>query len=438
MKNLQASSHPQAFSVGKVTETTLANGLRVRLLSDSSVPTVSYYTFFRVGSRNEPLGLSGISHLFEHMMFNGSKKYGPGQFDKILESNGGTSNAYTTHDLTVYLDEVAAEALSQVIELEADRMKALSISAHMLESERQVVLEERRMRVDNDITGLMDEELHSLAWKAHAYRWPVIGWAKDIENITKDDCTNYFRTFYAPNNALLYIVGDFESKPILELIKKHYGRIPKGPPPSKVLNSEPEQKGERRASVQHPAQAPSLMVGFRACAAHEDDTLVLDVLQYILGVGQSSRLTQSLVFEQELAVSISVDWSWRIDPGFFVFSVELHPNSNTQAVEHALYELLADIARNGPSEKELQKAKNNLRAHFIRELSTHSSTANALGTYEAFLGSWKRGLELPARYDQITAKQVQDAAHHYFNPERRSVVTLVPTTGSEDEPRKLS
>lgn len=410
-----------------VIEATLPNGLRIRLMPNSNAPTCSYYTFFQVGSRNERPGMTGISHLFEHMMFNGAKRYGPGQFDSTLESNGGTSNAYTSNDLTVYYEDFMSEALEKVIDLESDRMKSLNVTPKMLESERQVVMEERRMRVDNEADGVMDEELATLVFKAHPYRWPVIGWMGDIEHITRDECMTYFRTYYAPNNATIYLCGDFEPKAALKLIKKYYSSIKGGPAAPTVLDSEPAQKGERRAWVKYPAQAPALLIAWRGPAAPDADTLTLDVLQYALSVGQSSRLTKALVYDQETAVSVSVDWSWRLDPGVFVISLELKPGADPAKTEAALYEQLGHIAREGLTERELQKAQNNLSAMMYRELSTNNSRAHSLGNAEVMLGSWKEGLALPLRYEAITSDQVKAAAAKYLTADRRSVVTLVPT-----------
>jgi predicted Zn-dependent peptidase len=412
--------------LARVQEHTLPNGLKVRLAPNDAVPTVSFYTFFRVGSRNERPGITGISHLFEHMMFNGAKKYGPGEFDRVLESSGGSSNAYTSNDLTVYYEDFAADSLEKVIDLESDRMRSLAISDRMLKSERQVVIEERRLRVDNEIAGMMDEELMTLVFKAHPYRWPVIGWMKDIEAITKEDCMEYFRTYYAPNNATVYVVGDFDPKKTLALIKRYYGNIKKGPPAPSVLNAEPEQKGERRAVVRHPAQAPSLMIGYQGPETHDDATLALDVLQYALSVGHSSRLVRELVYQKELAVSVSFDWGWRLDPGVIVIALELKPDSNPAQVEQALYAELEKVAREGITDTELQKAKNNLKAHLLRELATNNGRAHAFGTYEMLLGSWREGLALPERYAAITKDQVKAAAAKFFDARRRSVVTLIP------------
>ncbi len=420
--------HPALEAIAKsVIETKLPNGLRIRMMPNRNAPTCSFYTFYRVGSRNERPGLTGISHLFEHMMFNGAKRYGPGEFDSTLESNGGTSNAYTSNDVTVYYEDFMSEALEKVIDLESDRMKSLNITPKMLESERQVVMEERRMRVDNEADGVMDEELSTLVFKAHPYRWPVIGWMGDIENIKREDCMSYFRTFYAPNNATIYVCGDFEPKATLQLLKKYYGGIKPGPAAPQVLDSEPEQKGERRASVKYPAQAPSLLIAWRGPKATEADTLTLDVLQYALSVGQSSRLTKALVYEQESAVSVSVDWSWRFDPGLFLISVELKPGADAAKTEAAVYEQLAKIAASGLEPRELQKAQNNLSAMMFRELSTNNARAHSLGNYEMMLGSWREGLALPLKYEAVTSDDVKAVAVKYLTADRRSVVTLVPT-----------
>jgi predicted Zn-dependent peptidase len=409
-----------------VVEARLANGLQIRIAESHDVPTVALYTFFRVGSRNERPGITGISHLFEHMMFNGAKKYGPKEFDHVLEAHGGRSNAFTSTDMTVYHDEFAPEALEVVLDLESDRMRSLAITPRTLESERQVVMEERRVRVDNDIPGMMDEELCSLAFKAHPYRWPVIGWMKDIQNIHKEDCEAYFRTYYAPNNAILYIVGDVNPERTIRLCRKYYGDIRRGPPPPTVLDAEPEPKGERRAVIRHPAQAPSLMIGYRAPRSTDPDVLALDVVQYALVVGEGSLLVRELVYRQQIAVSVGLDWAWRIDPGLVVAYLELKPGSDPAAGEAALYAELEKVARDGIDERVLQKAKNNLKASLLRQLATASSRAQVLGTYELLLGSWREAGKLGDRYQAITADQVKAAARKYFTADRRSVVTLLP------------
>src|SRR6266849_1646098 len=242
-----------------VQEHALGNGLQIRLLPDRGLPIATLYSFFRVGSRNERPGITGISHLFEHMMFNGSKKYGPKEFDRRLETAGGTSNAYTSTDVTAYYEDFAAEALPLVLDLEADRMASLIIDDDSLQREREVVKEERRFRTDNDLDGMMDEALSSLAFQAHPYRWPVVGWMSDLNRITRQDCERYFRTYYAPNNCTVLLVGDFDPADALKRIDKLYGTVRRGEPLPEVPGGEPPQKGERRAIIHYPAQAPALL-----------------------------------------------------------------------------------------------------------------------------------------------------------------------------------
>jgi zinc protease len=410
----------------RVHEATLRNGLRVRVVPSTDTPVVSLYTFFRVGSRNERPGLTGISHLFEHMMFNGAAKYGPNQFDEVLESHGGRSNAYTTHDLTVYYEDFATEALEQVLDLESDRMRSLTISDRTLDREREVVKEERRLRVDNEVMGLIDEELQALVFQAHPYRWPVIGWMGDIEAIQRADCEAYFRTYYAPNNAALWIAGDVDPEATVRRVRRAYGDIPAGPAVPPIVNAEPPQRGERRSVLTHPAQAPGLLVAFRGPPVSHPDALTLDVLQFILAVGEGSRLNKRLVYQEKVAVNVGMDWSWRLDPGVLLFHAEMAPSGDPARVEAELYRELARAAEQGVSEHELTKAKNNLRAHLMRELTTSSGRAHALGTYEAYLGSWRAGLRLADRYARIEGPAVRAAAAQYLKPSQRSVVTLLP------------
>src|SRR5215510_13379421 len=427
LRSAAASSSTIPKKFFEVHESRLPNGLQIRLLPDDAAPIASLYTFFKVGSRNEQPGITGISHLFEHMMFNGAKKYGPKEFDRVLESRGGRSNAYTSTDLTVYHEDFAAEALEQVLDLESDRMKSLTISQEILDSEREVVKEERRLRVENEIVGLLDEELATLVWKAHPYRWPVIGWMGDIENISKEDCERFFRAYYAPNNAALYVVGDLDPARTLALVRRYYGGIPSGPPAPPVVNSEPEQRGERRAVIEHAVQSPSLMVGYQAPSADEEDALALDVLQYALTVGDGSRLARSLVFKRPLVVGVSMDWTWRMDPGAIIFYLELKPDSQPQRVEEALYEELDKVRSHRLSPRELAKAKNNLKSHLLQGLATNSGKAHALGSYELLRGSWRSSLDLASRYEAISAEQVRAASERHLVPEKRSVATLLPS-----------
>ncbi|MFN0063379.1 MAG: M16 family metallopeptidase [Myxococcaceae bacterium] len=409
-----------------VNEFVLPNGLRVRLVPSPGAGVTSLYTFFRVGSRNERPGLTGISHLFEHMMFNGAKKYGPEEFDRVLESHGGQSNAYTSHDVTVYHEDFPKDALETVLDLESDRMASLRISDTVLENERQVVREERRLRVDNDPMGIVDEELHALAFQAHAYRWPVIGWMSDIEAIGRADCEAFFRTYYAPSNATAYLAGDFDADRARALFERYYRDIPAGPKPPPVTTRESLQRGPRYGKVNFPAHAPLFVMAFRGPAADSVSTLALDIAQFALSVGEGSRLVRELVYKKKVAVSAQMDWSWRVDPGLLTFYMELAPGADVRRSEDALLKLLDEVARKGFTAHEIQKAKNNLRAHAYGELSTQGGRAHALGNYEMYLGSWKRGLELVDAYAKISSAEVHRAVREFLSPQLRSVVELVP------------
>jgi zinc protease len=409
-----------------VQERVLGNGLRLRVLRETSSPTLSYHTFFQVGSRNERPGITGISHLFEHMMFNGAARYGPKQFDRVLEGKGGSSNAYTSNDLTVYFEDFAADTLETVVDLESDRMASLRIDDEALEQERQVVMEERRLRTDDSVYGLLEEQLEGLVYQAHPYRWPVIGWMSDIERISRSDCEEFFRAAYAPSNAAIYVVGDLEPEPTLALLERYYGAIEAGPALPPVASGEPAQRGERRALIRHPAQAPALLCGWRGPPARSADASALDLAQVCLAMGEASRLRQRLVHREALAVSISISWAWRIDPGVFMVFAELSPGVKPERLERSLFEEVALLAEGGVTASELKRARALLRSAVLHELATHHGVGHALGQAEALLGDWREAGRTLEHYQRITAADIKRVARQYLAPGLRSLVTLVP------------
>jgi zinc protease len=421
-----AISQRPVLDLSGVKAHTLPNGLRLRVLPERSAPTVSYYTFFQVGSRNERLGTTGISHLFEHMMFNGAAKYGPKEFDRVLESRGGHSNAYTSNDVTAYYEDFAAEALETVVDLESDRMRSLRLTADSLEQEREVVKEERRLRTENSIFGLMEEQLEALVFLAHPYRWPVIGWMEDIQRITRDDCEAFFRTYYAPNNAAVYAVGDLDPDATFALVERYYRDVPGGPKPAPVPQGEPPQRGERRARVRYPAPAPALLAGWRGPAARSPDSAALDLLQVCLSVGESSRLRRRMVQDLELAVSISISWGWRIDPGVFLCFAEIAPGVRVDKAEAVLWGEIEKVASRGVTAAEVKRAKALLRSSVLHELATHHGVAHALGQAETLLGDWREAGRALDHYAAVGPKDVKRVAADYLDPTRRSVVVLEP------------
>ncbi|HET9551624.1 MAG TPA: pitrilysin family protein [Anaeromyxobacteraceae bacterium] len=421
-------AHPDTpvIDLDAVTATTLANGLRLRILPEAGSPTVSYATVFQVGSRNERPGITGISHLFEHMMFNGARKYGPKEFDRVLEGKGGHSNAFTSNDVTCYYEDFAAEALETVVDLESDRMRSLRIDDEALEQEREVVKEERRLRTDNSVFGLMEEQLEALAYLAHPYRWPVIGWMSDIERIGRADCEAFFRTYYAPSNAAIYVVGDLDPAATVAAIEAADGDIPAGPAPAPVASGEPDQRGERRAEIRFPAQAPAVLAGWRGPPARSPDAAALDLAQACLAVGESSRLRRRLVHDLSLAVSVNCSWGWRIDPGLFMIFVELAPGVAPARAEKALYAEIDRLAARGVTAAELKRGRALLRSAVLHELGTHHGLAQALGQAEALQGDWREAGRALQHYAAVGPADVKRVVRDYLAPQRRSVVTLAP------------
>ncbi len=411
----------------------LENGLKVLALEDHSVPAVSYYTFFRVGSRNERPGRTGISHLFEHMMFNGAKKYGAGVFDRQLESRGGSSNAFTAEDVTGYYESFPADTLDLVIDMEADRMAALAVSEEGLASEREVVKEERRLRVDNDVPGAMDELLRATAYVAHPYQWPVIGWMADLDAITVPDCQEYFRTHYAPNNAVIVIVGDFKPDHAIEVINKAYGPIPSQQPAPPIVRDEPPQIGERRALLKKASQLPAVTVAYHVPGTQEAEVYALDLLQTILAEGDSSRLQRTLVYEKELATEVRANNEWRIDPTTFVLYAEAKPGVQAETLEAVLHAEVERVAREGVSEEELRKAKNIRTTSLVKSLKTNSGKAEQIGIYEILFGGYQRLFGAARAYEAVGREDVIKAAARYTQADNRTVVTLVPTAATAGE-----
>jgi zinc protease len=405
---------------------TLENGMKVILVEDHSVPVVSRWTFYRVGARNERPGITGISHYIEHMMFNGAEKYGPKEFDRILESNGGYSNAYTSEDMTAYFEDFASDILELCLDLDSDRMRSLAFDPKFVESEMGVVKEERRLSVDNSVDGMMEEELAALAYKAHPYGWGVIGWMSDLESITRDDAVKYWKGYYAPSNAVLVIVGDLDTKRALELVHHYYGDIPAQPPVPPVRTVEPEQSGERRAELRKPAEMPGVLVAYHIPNVKSPDIYALDILQIVLSDGESSRLYKKLVRDLGISTYADAHAEWKIDPGLFTFDIKMKPGMNPAEGEKALYGELEAIAASGITAQELEKAKNRVLAGFYNSIRTVNGKAGKIGRYELLFGDFNEIYKVQDRYQAVTLEDVKRVAEQYFKPTNRTVVTLIP------------
>ena len=407
-------------------EHALPNGLRIRLLPDRRSQVLSYQTFFRVGSRDEKVGRTGIAHLFEHMMFNGATRYGPKEFDRQLERHGGSSNAYTSNDLTVYHEEVPAEALDLVIDLESDRMAGLRLSEEALQSEREVVKEERRLRVEDSVFGRLDEEIGALLYQAHPYHWPVIGWMGDLDRIMLDDCEAFFASYYAPNNATIYLAGDFDPEETIVKLSRAYGGLSAGPGTEPVPWNEPEQRGQRRAQLNVPAQSPALLLGFRGLAADDARAPALDLLASLLANGDGSLLVRELVHRRQLCTEVSCDHGWRLAPGSFLLAAELAPGVTPKRVERALLEQFEALSARPVSAPELTRAKAQLRVGLLRELQTAAGRAHALGNAEHLLGGLAAAKGQLGRIEAVTREALREAAAAVFQVERSALVWVDP------------
>ena len=404
----------------------LSNGMKVIVQEDHGIPNVAMYFFYRIGSRNERPGTTGLSHFFEHMMFNGAKKYGPKQFDKTMDDVGGNNNAYTSNDVTVYTDWYPSAALEKMFDLEADRIRDLAFDPKIIESERGVVYSERRSSVDNSNGGMLSELARATAFTAHPYHWPVVGWPSDIESWSMDDLKSHFRMGYAPNNCVLVMVGDVRYDQVLELARKYLEPIPRQEPPPPVRTKEPEQQGERRVTLSKPAQLPIQQVLYHVPESKSPDTPALRVLQTLLTSGQSSRLYKRMVDSEQTSLSVNAGAGNALDPTVFTFFIQPRSGVDPAATEKALFEELTRLQTDLVPAEELRKAKNQILAGLYRQQKTIEGRANLLGSYEVFYGDYTKLFTADKDIEAVTAADIQRVARQYFTPKNRTVATLVP------------
>jgi len=414
-----------------VVSKTLKNGMKVLVQSDHNIPNVALFIFYRIGSRNERPGTTGLSHFFEHMMFNGAKKYGPGELDKVMEANGGSNNAYTSHDVTVYEDWFPRSATELIFGIEADRIRDLSFDPKKIESERGVVASERRTSVDAENEGVLEEQLWATAFIAHPYQWPVVGWMSDIEHWTMADLKHHFEMGYSPSNATMVVVGDVTAEEILAFCEKYIEPIPAHAPPPPVTTVEPEQIGERRLVVHKPAELPLLMIAYHVPQTNNPDFYALNVLQTILFQGESSRMYQRLVDQDQIALGVNSVSETALDPTINVIVAQPKEGVAPEKCEKAIYEEL-ERAKNGTvSDQELEKAKNIRLAEFYRQMRTISGRANTIGRYEVFFGDYNQLFDAAKNYNAVTKEDVQRVAQKYFGANNRTVATLLPEKSGE-------
>ncbi|CAM2917015.1 Predicted Zn-dependent peptidase [Flavobacterium frigoris] len=403
---------------------TLKNGMKILVVEDFSIPNANMYLFYKVGSRNEYQGITGLSHFFEHMMFNGAKKYGPKLFDQTMEFNGGANNAYTTENVTVYTDWFPASAAEVIFDLEGDRISSLSIDPTMVESERGVVLSERRTGLENSPWRLLSQSLQATAFQEHPYHWPVMGYEDDMKNWNQQDLERYFKTYYAPNNCVVVISGAIKTEAVKLLAEKYFEPIPAQPTPPKVHIVEPVQTGERRITVQKEVATPYLMIGYHTPETKNDDYYALNILSSVLSSGKSSRLYASLVDKKQVATQVFTDYGDSFDPGLFNVYAVANKEVNEVDLENAIYTEIEKIKQDGITDTELQKIKNQKLMEFYDQVETIDGKSNNIGTYEVFFGDYRKMFDAPANYNKITIADVQRVAKTYFTKSNRTVGVL--------------
>jgi len=410
-----------------VKEYRLDNGLKVIIIEEHKAPIATFQVWYRVGSKDEPIGKSGLSHLLEHMMFKGTSQYGSKMFSRIVQKNGGMDNAYTTKDYTVYFQIFSSDRITLSVDLEADRMRNLTIDPKETLSERSVVMEERRLRYEDDPQNSLFEELIAASFKVHPYQRPVIGWMSDLKSIERDDLYNYYKAHYTPDNAVLVIVGDVNPDEMIKKITHSFGNIQPGPPKIKVISfTEPEQKGERRVFLKKEAELPYLLIAFHTPHFPHEDSYALDVLGLILSGGKSSRLYKSLVYEKKVALNLYADYDgFHKDPYLFMFAATASPGKEIKEVEDALYEEIEKLKKEPPLEREVQKAKNQIESSFIMGQDSIYMQAMKYGIFE-MLGDWRLIDRYLDSIRKVTGEDIVRVAKKYLKEDNRTVGILIP------------
>jgi zinc protease len=404
----------------------MQNGLAILLCEDKSAPVVSVHTWFRVGSRHEVEGKTGLAHLFEHLMFNEIEGRGAGEFDRTLEEAGAESNASTWLDWTQYNIAIPKEQLSLVLTLESERMSKLVLREPQVTSEKEVVANERRYRVDDDVEGAVNELLWATAFTKHAYKWPTIGWMKDIEGFTTEDCEAFYRAYYAPNNAVLVISGDFKTGDVLRLVSERYGALPSSILPIEDAQPEPPQTSERRLEVRKATSTEKVLVGYHAPALGDFDHPAISLLTEVLFGGRASRMHQRLVRELELASEVRGSVGPFHDPGLFEIYAAAREGHSAEELLAVLDEELKKVIDAPVTAEEMARASARFELGLLGGLDTADGKASTIGFYEAVLGRPAAAFERLDATRRLTQSDLLRAARRYLDPSRRSVILVRP------------
>jgi zinc protease len=405
---------------------TLANGLQVLFLADHKAPIATVQVFYHVGSKDEHVGIRGVAHMFEHMMFKGSERVPPEDHARLLKEVGGQVNAFTTEDITAYHDTVPPSYVGFAMKLEAERMRHLKLFQETVDSERKVVEEEKRLRVDNNPIGKAIERFRALAFTKHPYAWTAIGTIEDLDKVTPADCQKFYDAYYQPNNATLVVVGDVDEAEVRKLADEHFGGVPRGAEPPRRAVEEPAQTAARRDTLTLEVQIPVTVAGYHVPRASDPDVPALEVLAAVLSAGESSRLHQRLVRKDKLAIAAGGAVESLEDAGLFLAYAAFLPVRDPAKVRAAIYDEIARVRDRPVSATELEKAKNQLAASFIFGLQTVDGVATELGRYRYVEGDWREFTRGAARYMAVTAADLTRVARKYLVDTNLTELTLQP------------
>lgn len=405
---------------------TLSNGLRLLVVEDDSSPTLSYQTWFKVGSRDEQPGRTGLAHLFEHMMFKETKNLKEGEFDRLLESAGAEGeNAFTSRDYTAYVQELPKDKLDLIARLESERMVNLVVNQKAFKTETEVVQNERRFRNENSPEGTLYQALFETGFVRHPYRWPVIGYQKDLDSMSAADAVQFYRSYYSPNHAIIIVAGDVDPDQVLETVQHYYGKIPAQTTSTKPAPYEPAQLSAKHKVIRLPIKTEILMMGYHIPAIDHEDTAGLWMLQSLLTGGKSSRLYRALV-NTGIATSVEAYAFDNKDPSLFYISANLQKGQKAAQAEAIILKEIRRLVQTPVSDTELEKARNNLSFEFYQNLSSNSSRSHFLGQYETITTGFEDGVAIYNKSLTTTVPEVQKLVDNYFQPKNRTVVTGVP------------
>ena len=411
----------------------LGNGLGLIAAIDRRAPIVALQTWYRVGSRHERPGATGMAHLFEHLMFGQTESLPPGEFDRLVERTGGESNAATWVDWTYYRLSLPTRDLALGIRLESERMQHLVLESTPVEAERDVVTNERRERVEDDVDGWLEEQLMAQAFTTHPYRWPTIGWMEDIRALSLPEIRAFYRTWYAPNNATLVCVGDFDEPALLDLVAAHYGSIPSATLPAAVPVVEPVQGRERVVRAPKPIATDRLLVGYKAPGQDHPDWAVLEIVATLLAGCPSARLYRRLVIEREAASSVDAQLTPFRDPSLLRLAVTATRGHRADEILGVIDSELAQMAEQPPLQAEVEKAKAIAETDFWTSLVDVDGKAEALGHYETALGDFRKVSAIADRLAAVTVDDVARAIRGYLAASRRTIVIAEPEAETEDD-----